>query len=134
MAFQAYPSTDQVGTIWSSVRSADGAAWDPVQAVPNDGGQIGDGPFPLTAKAEAAALLETIGGGNLDGTKCGKTNVARTADFKTWTICSPDADNSLGLDPHFTDALFSSNGKLMVLLQNRVAGKLPAGLLFWHQQ
>lgn len=132
VAFQAYLSTDQVGTIWS-VTSADGASWDPVHMVPNDGGQIGDGPFPLAATAGAAALVETIGGGNLDGTQCGTPKVARTVDFKTWTTCSPDADNSLGLDPHFTDAVFSSQGKLMLVIQNRVAGKLPAGVLFWRE-
>jgi hypothetical protein len=137
VAFQAVLGYDAnnfaTGTVWS-VTSSDGVTWDPVVGVPDDGGQIGDGPFPLAATLKGAALAETVSGGNLDGTKCGVPKVARTTDFKSWATCSPDADASLSLNPLHMDAVFGSDGRLSLVIQNRLGGQLPAGVLFWREK
>lgn len=137
VAFQAVLGYDAnnfaTGTVWS-VTSSDGVTWDPVVGVPDDGGQIGDGPFPLAATPKGAALAETVSGGNLDGTKCGVPKVARTTDFKSWATCSPDADASLSLNPLHMDAVFGSDGRLSLVIQNRLGGQLPAGVLFWREK
>jgi hypothetical protein len=137
VAFQAILGYDAsnfaTGTVWS-VTSSDGVTWNPVNRVPDDGGQTGDGPFPLVAGPQGAALAETVSGGNLDGTKCGLPQVARTTDFKTWATCSPDANASLGLVPFYMDASLGSDGKLSLVIQNRRSGQLPAGVLFWREK
>ncbi len=137
VAFQAILGYDAqnaaTGTIWS-VTSKDRVTWEPVALVTDDGGQIGDGPLPLTATTKVAALAETISGGNLDGTKCGTPKVAHTIDFKSWVTCSPDATQSLNLDSFYVDAAFGHDRKLSLVIQNRASGQLPAGVLFWREK
>lgn len=122
------------------VSSDDGKEWAAPLNVPPDGGQAMDGElgFAVTENAaprpELDAIALPVTGGNQTGTKCGQPKLARMADQKSFSTCSPDADATENLSAKFVSAAYDSKGKLYLAISNQSgSSKQPAGLLVWHE-
>lgn len=125
---------DDRDQIWS-IQSKDGVTWGAPVSLPNDGGASWDGPLALAVRSDGfGTIAATVDGGNTSNSKCGEPKWGQSADFKTWTTCSPQGANPPQASSNYPSAAYASNDKIYLAFQNYGPEvDVPEGIILYRE-
>ena len=120
--------------VWS-IQSKDGVTWDAPVSLPNDGKESWDGPLAIAVRSDGfGTIVATIDGGSTAGAKCGEPKWAQSADFKTWTTCSPQGANPPAASANYPAAAYAVNDKIYLAFQNYGSSlDVPSGVILYRE-
>jgi hypothetical protein len=92
---------------------------------------------PVTVSLDHAghpAVSAELTGGNADGTRCGRPQLARSTDGVRWTVCTTGPRGFASNDDTFPVLVFAANDKLYYAFHSRQPGAgLAPGLVLWRE-
>ena len=126
---------DQISQHYSLFSKEQGGTWSQPLPIPDDGHEHISGYMSFAIGPDGKAVLAgDVVGGNTQNMRCSWPKLSRTADFSSWTTCSPQG----GLRPDartlWGSVVFSPHGTLYMVFQNQQFSPqqaLPAGLMIW---